>query len=184
MSSPAVLTLSICLCLACVPHPESVREARAHFPRQSLVGSVILDAPPPLRPLGAVFDDRVELLGVELDPPRPRAGDTAAVRFVFRVRRPLFDDFQVFVHGDPSGASTRRLFADHWPAQGRYPSGMWQAGELIDDRFSLQLPSDYAGSRLSVYTGLYKGELRLPLTDPGQAAADRDNRALAFELAL
>jgi hypothetical protein len=149
-----------------------------------LVGSVILDAPPPLRPLGAVFDDRVELLGVELDPPRPRAGDTAAVRFVFRVRRPLFDDFQVFVHGDPSGASTRRLFADHWPAQGRYPSGMWQAGELIDDRFSLQLPSDYAGSRLSVYTGLYKGELRLPLTDPGQAAADRDNRALAFELAL
>ena len=67
--------------------------------------------PPPLTPLGSVFDDRVELLGVDLDPPRPQGGDTVSVRFVFRVRRPLFDDFQVFVHGDPSGQSTRRLFA-------------------------------------------------------------------------
>lgn len=174
----------LCLCLACVPHPESVREARSHFPREELVGSVLLASPPALTPLGSVFDDRVELLGVELDPPRPQAGDTVSVRFVFRVRRPLFDDFQVFVHGDPSGPSTRRLFADHWPAQGRYPSGMWQTGELIDDRFSLAIPRDYAGSRLAVYTGLYKGDLRLPLTDPGQAAADRENRVLAFQLSL
>jgi hypothetical protein len=61
---------------------------------------------------------------------------------------------------------------------------MWQVGEVIEDRFSLSIPSDYAGARLRVYSGLYKDDFRLPLTEAGLAPKDRENRSLVLDLSL
>jgi hypothetical protein len=178
------LLLLLLLGLACLPSPESVAERRARFDRTALRATVILDRAPPLTEVGAVFDGRIELLGYTSEPVSPARGDEVELCFYWRARRPIPEDYLVFVHADAAGGQARRLFADHLPAGGRYPSGLWRPGEVIADRFRLSIPRDYGPPRIQVMTGLYLGDYRLPLSEPGRAPADRENRSRALEIAL
>lgn len=168
-----------------MPNPQSVRERRADFDRSSLMGTYILEAlPSDLERVEAVFDDRLELVGYTLDPPRPKRGDTVTVTYYWTAREGTPRDFKVFVHGDALEGEYRRLHADHWPAKGKYPTGVWQEGEYIKDPFRLAIPGSYGPPRLGLYSGLYRGDLRLRLTARGKKTGTSDNRSLAVEIEL
>lgn len=170
---------------ACLPNPQSVRERREAFDHGRYVGKVLLaEVPETARKIGVVFGHQIELAAVELEPAEPKQGDRVQVTYYWRALEPVARDFQVFVHGDALEGSDRRLHGDHWPAGGAIPTGVWRPGEVVKDRFLLAIPGSYAGRRLGLYTGLYRGEDRLRITDRGSVEATSDHRALAVQIDL
>jgi hypothetical protein len=159
-----------------------MREKRAEVDREPLSGSILLDTAPPSTELRAVFEDRVELVSYVLEPVHPMRGDNVDLTFFWRALRTVPENYWVFLHGDAEEGAARRIFGDHLPAEGRYPMSLWRAGDLVADRVSIHIPRDYGASRLVLYVGLYLGERRLPITDPGRAPMDRQNRSRALEI--
>jgi hypothetical protein len=161
-----------------------MREKRAELDRAPLLGSIIVDQVPQSTEVDAVFEGRAELVSYTLEPARPARGDRVSVTFYWRALRTIPEDYWVFVHGDADGGGARRIFGDHLPAEAKYPMSLWREGDRVRDSFSIHIPSDYAPSRLALYVGLYLGDRRLPITDPGRAPMDRENRSRAVELAF
>ena len=78
LSLGAVLALGLS---ACLPNPQSVKERRENFDRAPLMGTLIFTSPPPgMLPCGAVFGDRIKLVGYKLDPVQPKRGDNVEVQ--------------------------------------------------------------------------------------------------------
>ena len=168
---------------ACLPNPQSVKERRQEFDREGLVGDLILRAPPPgMKPVGAVFDGRAKLLGYEMEPVQPSPGDRTKLRFYWSASLPMSEDYMVFIHGDAIGGKSGRLHADHFPAEGKYPTDVWQTGEVVVDPFVVWIPPRYGPKRLGIYTGLYKGNHRVPISEAGNRPKTSDNRSLALEI--
>lgn len=178
--------LVVCFGLAlggCLPNPQSVKERREQFPRDDLIGSLILDSvPSDAEPVKAVFGNRIELLAYRLDPPTPRPGDRVAVTFYWSATGIVDEDYQVFVHGDAIGGQAGRIHGDHFPGDEKYPTDVWQKGEVIVDRFKIFIPPGYGPKKLGLHTGLYKGNYRVPLTDKGVKPGASDNRSLAVTM--
>lgn len=167
----------------CLPQVQSVKERREGFDRDGLMGSIILSAPPPnMVPVGAIYGERLQLVGYTMDPPKPPAGGTVQVSFYWKALRPMAEDYQVFVHGDAVGEKQSRIHGDHYPAEGKYPTDVWQSGEIIQDRFSIYIPPGYGAKHLGLFSGLYKGDHRVPLTDAGVRPRTGDNRSRAVDI--
>ncbi|MEO1231961.1 MAG: hypothetical protein AAFZ18_23980 [Myxococcota bacterium] len=169
--------------VGCLPNVQSVRERREAFDRGALRGSLILDAPPAnMKPIGAVFGDRAKLLGYMLEPERPTTGSRPKVTFFWSALRPMAEEYQIFIHGDAVGEEQSRIHGDHFPARGRYPTDVWQEGEVIQDPFTISIPPGYGGKHLGLFTGMYKGDHRVPLTDGGTRPRTGDNRSRAVDI--
>ncbi len=96
----------------------------------------------------------VELVKAELDQATAAPGQTVGVKLRWQVVEPPGRDLTTFVHlGDP--ASPPLAQGDSPPLGGDYPTGLWAAGEVIDDAYTLALPDDLAPGRYPVYIGLY-----------------------------
>lgn len=185
MNVRVVMCAAVVAAAACLPNPQSVKERRAEFDRSGLQGAYIVsELPDDLERVGAVFDDTFELVGYTLDPPRPKRGDTVTVTYYWRALEPSARDFQVFIHGDAINGEYRRLHGDHWPADGKYPTGVWREDEYVKDPFRVAIPSSYGPDRLGLYSGLYRGDDRLRLTERGRKQGTSDNRSLAVEIEL
>lgn len=169
----------------CLPNPQSVKEHREHFDRDSIRGSLLLDAlPSDAKKVGAVFGDRIELVGYRLDPVTPKRGDTVTVTLYWSAQRPINEDYMVFVHGDAIVGNARRIHGDHYPAKGKYPTDVWQSGEVVADPFEIRIDGDYGAPQLGINVGLYLGNYRVPLTHRGSAFADGENRSRAIEISF
>ncbi len=187
MTSPvetrALLALSALIVGGCLPTVESVKERRENFPRSGLTGSILLEATPPdMQPVGAVFGGRAKLLGTTLDPARPTPGRQVTVTFYWTAVGPMEEEYQVFLHGDAVGEKQSRIHGDHFPAGGRYPTDVWREGDVIRDEFTIFIPPGYGGKHLGLFTGLYKGDHRVPLTDGGVRPQTGDNRSRAVDI--
>lgn len=167
--------------VACLPNPQSVKERRENFDRSDLGDIVFRSEPSDMIRVDAVFD-RIKLVGYKLDPPQPKPGDRVAITFYWSALKPVAEDYQVFVHGDAMGEYAARIHGDHWPAAARYPTDVWQEGEIIADTFKMIIPPGYGAARLGIYTGLYKGNYRVPLTNPGLRPNPGENRSLPVEI--
>lgn len=168
---------------ACLPNPQSVKERRETFAREGLMGDLILkDRPAGFEEVGAIFGGRIELVGYTLDPAVPKPGDWVKVTFYWSANKPVDEDYQVFVHGDALEGNAGRIHGDHFPAKGKYPTDVWQEGELVADPFRIFIPPGYGPKRLGLNAGMYKGDYRVPLTSPGKKPSGNDNRSLAVEL--
>ncbi|MDV7390946.1 hypothetical protein RZS08_06325, partial [Arthrospira platensis SPKY1] len=55
------------------------------------------------------------------------------------------------------GAATQPPLAtgDNQPLDGQYPTRVWAAGEVIDDRYTLVIPADLGNGRYPVWLGMY-----------------------------
>ncbi|MGB8329496.1 MAG: hypothetical protein WCE62_05165, partial [Polyangiales bacterium] len=134
----------------------------ARRPNQSFLATAVLkDAPEAQHLVGASFEDRVELLGYDLDLPARDsvgAGQRFAVTWYWRVLGNAPSGYQVFVHIDGHGM---RLNGDHVPVDGRYPTNLWDRGDVIVDRQELTVPVNYPAGDYAIYVGLFSGSKRL-----------------------
>ncbi|MGH2536720.1 MAG: hypothetical protein ACRDHL_04940, partial [Candidatus Promineifilaceae bacterium] len=108
--------------------------------------------------------DGVELVWARLEPAAAEAGDTVRVAVRWQARRPPGRDLTTFLHlGDPQREPLAQ--ADGPPLDGDYPTGLWAAGEVIDDSYALVVPAGLAAGRYPVTLGLYEptSGARVPL---------------------
>lgn len=144
--------------------------------RNYLAGAILDEPPRPQHPVLVNFDNRVELLGIDLDLPHETyvgPGEAFRITWYFRVVAPVPGGYQPFVHIDGPG---QRINGDHEPVEGRYPVRLWEPGDIIVDRQELRVPANYRRGDLTIYMGFYSGESRLEILSGPE---DDVNRARA-----
>jgi hypothetical protein len=85
------------------------------------------------------------------------------------VTAPPNGDFTTFIHLAEAGQAPLAT-GDSVPLNGRYPTRVWAAGEVIEDSYRLVVPEGLADGRYPLWLGMYDattGE-RLPLTINGE----------------
>ena len=94
------------------------------------------------------FDERISLAGYTVDP----QGDHVMVTLTWQAQVTSPVDYTVFLHLlDSTGALVAQT--DRPPAG--YPTSDWRAGEIVSDRFRLDLPPDIAPGHYQLETGFY-----------------------------
>jgi hypothetical protein len=180
--------LAIGILSGCIQRAPSARTRREQWNRGGLAGSVLLrETPSFLKRIGAVYGDSVELTGLDLSPQRPKPGDTVRVTYYFRVLEELDEDYKIFAHIDNRGGGRgERINGDHWPADGKYPTGVWRRGEVVRDEWTFKVPSYYSGMAIEIWTGFYQPgkDDRLPLARRNDVQQDGQNRALAVTIPM
>ena len=115
-------------------------------------------------PVGAIYGDRIELLGYDFEPYRD---EQVSIVLHWRALRQMSRDWTVFVHlFDPDSEEIASQW-DAQPLQGAYPTSWWRIGEVVSDRVTLNLEDVPRGSyRLTI--GLYdpSTDERLPVVAP------------------
>jgi hypothetical protein len=112
----------------------------------------------PTRPLQANFNDELTLLGYDLQ----FDGPTLRLATYWQALTPLPVDYTIFVHVlDDAG----QLIAQHDapPQGGRYPTSIWDTGEVVIDEVTLTLSPGAVPAQMAV--GLYRLDAleRLPV---------------------
>ena len=131
-------------------------------PNESFLENAVLkEAPEPQHPVGASYDDRIELVGYDLALPggdSVGAGQRFEVTWYWKVLSKPPSGYEVFVHIDGDGL---RLNGDHTPVEGRYPTKLWEKGDVIADTQELTVPANYGVGEYTLYVGFFSGSKRL-----------------------
>lgn len=145
-----------------------------------LVGA-ILDAVPSTmqHQVHCNFDQRVELVGYDLESPRPDTagpGQQFTITWYWRSIAPVPAGYQIFLHVDGYG---QRLNGDHEPVDGHYPVRLWDTGDIVVDRQQLRVPANFPAGDYQYFIGFYSGESRLEILEGRE---DDVNRCIAGTL--
>lgn len=116
----------------------------------------------------ANFADKVLLASCEFTDVVVRPGSTVQLLITWQVEESLGEDYTVFIHivDEDGHILTQR---DLPPLGGSRPTSTWQPGERLLDPYVLTIPSDAPEADYWVRVGFYRGDHRLPVTDPGFA---------------
>lgn len=132
-----------------IAREESLPSSRTIRP----TGPTVRELPPNAIRADVVMERLVRFAGHRLESPVARAGDTLRVTLYWQCLAAIRDDLQVTVSGvDESGRE--RLRADHYPADGRYPTYQWRPGDVVADEIAIRLPPDFDAGRLTLWLGL------------------------------
>jgi 4-amino-4-deoxy-L-arabinose transferase-like glycosyltransferase len=110
------------------------------------------------RPINVTFEGQAELLGAEVDRAQAQPGDPIKVTLYWRALAALNQSYTEFVHvidGDGIIVAQR----DTWPGRGRYPTVLWQPGQVFADDLYLHVPDGaYAPNTALLQVGLYDAQ--------------------------
>jgi hypothetical protein len=122
------------------------------------------------------FGERIMLLGYDLE----LMGKGLDLILYWQAERTLDQNWTVFVHL-VDGAGNLVAQRDSWPREGRYPTSVWDQGEVVDDRHSILLPANLPDGEYQLIMGLYSVESggRLPVLD-GESNPIGDSIPLAL----
>lgn len=114
-------------------------------------------------PLFVNFEDKIALVGFELDRRVLRPGETLQVDLYWRALSPVERDYTVFVHLMREGGEVW-AGQDAQPQRGARPTSSWREGELIPDTCYLTLPTDAPPDVYAIEFGLYRPDTGKRLT--------------------
>jgi hypothetical protein len=141
--------------------------------RNPLTRFVKRDLPPVQNAVHADFEDKIELIGYDLELPRGTSvgpGQSFHITWIWRAKQSALGSYQVFLHLD---ADNQRINGDHDPVDGKYPVRLWDQGDVIIDRQEISIPATSPAGVYTLYVGLFRGESRLKVTDGPRDDADR-----------
>jgi hypothetical protein len=163
--------------LACVeqaPDTPSEADLKAAGP------NILKEVPANLKyKVNADLEGKLVYLGCDVDQETLRPGQAFTVTHYWKVNTPVSDDWKMFVHMNGQGGKNPFVNLDHGPVGGKYPVAHWKAGDIIRDIHRITLPANWASPRAEIYTGIWKGNLRLKVK---AGAQDGQNRVLAVSL--
>jgi len=98
--------------------------------------------------------DQVTLLGYDVSPEVVQPGQFLDLTLYWQARRPMTEDYTVFTH---LIAADGRIVAqqDNQPAEGRYPTSIWDTGEIVVDRYRLTIAPDAPDGEYHLEVGMY-----------------------------
>ncbi len=117
---------------------------------------IVTQNPQPQVSLNQPFGDEITLLGFDVQGSRFNVGpETLNLELVFywHAERIPAADYTVFLHLR-NGANENVAQKDSPPASGRYPTGLWDAGEIIVDEITLPV-ADVPPGEYTPVVGLY-----------------------------
>jgi hypothetical protein len=122
------------------------------------------------QPLGRRFGPAIELVGLEAPlPSRAAPGSTLLIHPRWRASAAPERDYTVFVHlVDAAGKVVAN--GDSPPLRGRFPTSVWEAGDVVPDAYQVTIPADARGP-MRVLIGLYRPDTgeRLPVDAGGDS---------------
>ncbi len=132
------------------------------------------EAPPLAHQVGAQWANRVQLLGYSLDRYTVATGERIHLTLVWQCLGEMDVAYTVFTHL-LDGAEQVRGQKDNPPQNGRYPTTLWVAGEVVIDEYDIPIQPDAPPGQYVIEVGLYNPANleRLPVFDPTGAVGDR-----------
>jgi hypothetical protein len=154
-----------------VPSEEDVKVAKEN----------ILSAPPASMryTVNADLEGKLTYLGMDVDTQTVTPGKPFTLTHYWKVNEPITDDWRIFVHLEAPGQKTNHLNADHIPIAGKYPVHSWKKGEIIRDIHRVSVPASWRAPGVEIYTGLWKGPLRMKINS---GPRDGENRVLCANI--
>jgi 4-amino-4-deoxy-L-arabinose transferase-like glycosyltransferase len=131
-------------------------------------------AAPTVRALQANFDDQLEIVGYDFKQDRLSPGSDLVVNLHWQARTALSEAYTGFLHLiSPDG----RLIAqdDHELGRGVYRTFVWQAGEVIREKYTLALPQDTPAGDYALRVGAYSFPSIRRLAVKSSSATMQDN---------
>jgi hypothetical protein len=120
---------------------------------------------------GVDFGEAITLESIQVFDPAVAAGGVLRLRYVWRARAAVEQQFKVFTHLFAEAGIVAQH--DGQPVGELRPTTTWQAGEAIVDQFAVRLPPDIQPGAYQLRVGLYDiiTQARLPVVSAdGQAA--------------
>ncbi len=118
--------------------------------------------------------DRVALIAIDVPQTTAAPGQQIPFTLTWRALHSLNEDFVVFIHLIDEEGNLAATF-DHPPMGGGYPTHLWQKGDTVIDRRSVDLVDDFPLGIFEVRAGWYRLQdlSRLPVVDSqGRALPD------------
>lgn len=109
------------------------------------------------------------------------SGQRVKLRLIYRVTARISGGWQIFIHVEQPGTATARKTWDHVPLQGKYPMDNWLPGDVIvdDSEFNLE-PNMPSGRPVTILTGFFSGNTRLPLVRGPDAGPEQEGQRLVL----
>lgn len=133
----------------------------------------------PSHRLEANWDNKIGLLGYDLNTPAYKAGEKIHLALYYQGLSKMRKDYTVFTHllGPYNPATDGPLWGqdDSEPCRRFYPTSSWDIGEIVIDRFTISIPTETPPGNYNLTVGFYQWPTleRLPVLDvAGQVAAD------------
>jgi hypothetical protein len=142
----------------------------------------------------AKFQDFAELVGFRMGNESVTRGSSAEINLYFRVLSETSTSWKLFMHVDRPG-SQNRINGDHWPhnliketetnnkCEGCFKTTHWMKGDIVIDRFTLEVPVGTPSGTQEVWVGLYNptdgNRLKVVDNDKKLTAHDGGNRVKA-----
>lgn len=114
---------------------------------------VATSAPVPDAPLAIYGDNEIALLSAQVTG-SPRPGGLITLEVRWQALRPLAQDYTAFFHAmGPDGK--RHGQQDTMPLNGDLPTSLWRPGQVVADRYELQLAPDAPSGDYRYWLGWY-----------------------------
>jgi 4-amino-4-deoxy-L-arabinose transferase-like glycosyltransferase len=114
--------------------------------------------------LNAAFSEPVRAVGYSVDSRRLPIDTPLRFGLYLEATGPITGNYQIFTHlVAADGALIAQ--ADHIAGADSYPTSLWQPGNLLYNRFEIQLPAGTPPGKYQVLAGLYDERGRLKLSD-------------------
>lgn len=111
----------------------------------------------------ANFDEKVMLLGCDLEPVHARAGDAVHISLYWQALAEPTEDYLVSVlMTDEAGNELFEVLRT--PVDGEYPTSLWSEGEVVRDRFDLIVDPSIPVGRHRLWARLYDPSTQAYLT--------------------
>jgi hypothetical protein len=125
-------------------------------------GARIPDAPQ--YEVNATFSELVRAVGYNVDSRRISIDTPLRFGLYLEATGPITGNYQIFTHL-VAADGTLIAQADHIAGADSYPTSLWQPGNLLYNRFEIQLPAGTPPGEYRVLAGLYDERGRLKLSD-------------------
>jgi hypothetical protein len=159
--------------------------------QERLIGDAILASAPQLaNPLNVDFREGVRLIGVELDRPAVRRGESVEVTWVWEALADIDEGgWKIFVHLEGPG---RRATHDHHPVGDLYPINRWKRGQIVRYTQTVPIMADFPEGKARLWVGIFdeaawadreeNRRMQIANGDSVKATIDGEQRILVTEI--
>jgi len=180
----ALLALALGAFAYACKSPGSAKRVRTKEQEQQVTDNVLTAVPAIGKTINANYDDKITLLGYDIDKMTVAKGDKVDLTLYFRADQELKGDWKIFVHFESPGK--RRQPFDHYAINDLYPTSEWKKGQIIRDKINIQVPGDWPDGPTQIIIGIFdwaawdkaKQDRRLAVKNKQESGAMPDDRLL------
>jgi len=174
-TSAVCLIATACILTGCVERPRGTNAAD----KARLKDVVSTTRPTPRKPLALQFEDRVKLIGYDVDTSLVIPGAGFKVTWYWEVTGKFEKGWRQFTHAiDASGKSRVNLDSARVIDE-LYRPHVWKKGEFIKDVQEITLPKNWESKKVTLAVGFWNGPHRVEVV---KGTKDSEGRGVALEL--